>query len=367
MGVAATRLARDAGIPPHAAAAPAATYAWLFSRNVDLAVFGGSAAASLLLLWIGSAAGLLDEPTPEWTWIACVLLVDVAHVYSTSFKVYLDVEELKRRPLLYAAVPAVGLAAAASVYALGAAVFWRALAYLAVFHFVRQQYGWVALYRGRAREYGRAGHLLDSLAIYAATLYPLAYWHASLPRRFDWFLDGDFAAGLPAAIVGALEPVYWGLLALYAARSAYAWLVTKRPNPGKDLVVATTAVCWYAGIVAFDSDYAFTVTNVLIHGVPYLALVYYAGRRRAEAAPASPAGRFFARGLVPFLATLWALAYVEELVWDRAVWGDREWLFGASWEVGALDALLVPLLAVPQIVHYTLDGFIWKRRARGDS
>ena len=128
--------------------------------------------------------------------------------------------------------------------------------------------------------------------------------------------------------------------------------------------MATTAVCWYVGIVAFDSDYAFTVTNVIIHGVPYLALVYFGARRRATATPESPAGRFFARGVVPFLATLWLLAYVEELVWDRAVWHDRSWLFGSAWDVGALEYVLVPLLALPQIVHYTLDGFIWRRRVR---
>ncbi len=337
---------------------------WLFSRGVDLGVFVGSAALSLALLWVGAATGILYDSTPDWAWIPCVLLVDVAHVYSTGFKVYLDTEELRRRPVLYTLVPVVGFAIAFLLYAIGPHVFWRTLAYLAVFHFVRQQYGWVALYRGRRREYDRLGHVVDSAAIYAATLYPLAYWHANLPRHFWWFLEGDFAVGLPSRIVAALEPVYWGVLAVYAARSLYAWLVTGRPNPGKDVVVATTAICWYVGIVAFDSDYAFTVTNVIIHGVPYLALVYFSGRRRAEAAPHSPVGRFFSRGVLPFLLTLWALAFFEELVWDRGVWQDRSWLFGSPWDVGALHFLLVPLLALPQIVHYTLDGFIWKRRVR---
>ena len=35
-------------------------------------------------------------------------------------------------------------------------LFWRVLAYLAVLHFVRQQYGWVALYRAAARATSRA-------------------------------------------------------------------------------------------------------------------------------------------------------------------------------------------------------------------
>lgn len=348
------------------ARATATASPWLFSRGVDLGVFLGSALAALVLLWVGARAGVLGSDTPDWAWIPCVLLVDVAHVYSTGFKVYLDPEELRRRPVLYALVPALGLLAAATLYGLGEMVFWRALAYLAVFHFVRQQYGWVALYRGKVGEHDRLGHALDAATIYAATLWPLAYWHAHLPRAFWWFMRDDFAVRVPVAIVDALAPVYWGLLALYAARSLYAWLVTGRPNPGKDVVVATTAVCWYVGIVAFNSDYAFTVTNVIIHGVPYLALVYFAGRRRAEAVPTAPVGRFFGAGLIAFLATLWALAYVEELLWDRAVWGDRPWFFGEGGDVGALRFAIVPLLALPQIVHYTLDGFIWKRRERAD-
>ena len=63
---------------------------WLFSRGVDLAVFGGSALLALALLGVGAATGALEDATPDWAWVPCVLLVDVAHVYSTPFKVYLD-------------------------------------------------------------------------------------------------------------------------------------------------------------------------------------------------------------------------------------------------------------------------------------
>jgi hypothetical protein len=195
---------------------------------------------------------------------------------------------------------------------------------------------------------------------YIATLYPLIYWHAHLPRRFWWFLKGDFAA-LPSIIEQLVQPVYWLVLCLYLLRSLYRWTFQDKINPGKDIVVMTTAVCWYVGIVAFNSDYAFTVTNVVIHGVPYLALVYwYARTRRAEAARPY---RWLARGPIFFLMTLWLLAYVEEFFWDRSVWHERGWLFGGAWDVQSLKMLLIPLLALPQIVHYVLDGFIWRRKS----
>ena len=56
------------------------------------------------------------------------------------------------------------------------------------------------------------------------------------------------------------------------------------------------------------------------------------------------------------------MAYMEEFFWERAIWQERTWLFGESWNVESLHMFLIPLLAVPQATHYILDGFIWKRR-----
>lgn len=385
---------------PAAPASPAAARGrrWLFSAPVDLAVFGGTAVVSLLLVLAGPWLGAVSaEATPEWTWVTGVLLVDVAHVWSTAFVVYLDPAEWRRRPALYAITPLATLAAGVALYAGGEAVFWRALAYLAVFHFIRQQYGWVMMYRARSGERDRAGRWLDGATVYAATLYPLIVWHTELPRAFWWMKQGDFIAGLPAAAATIAGWIYLALIATYLAR-AVAGAIAGRPVAwGKHVVVAATAACWYVGIVATDTDYAFTVTNVFIHGVPYLALVYLYARaasrepasrdgaaarligpertaavRGARVAhrpdPADPARgsgtrRGHLRGLVVFCATLWAIAYLEELVWDRAIWHDRSWLFGAGGDAGGAALLLVPLLAVPQLTHYVLDGFLWRRRA----
>jgi len=330
---------------------------WLFSARLDLAVFLGSALCGLALVPLGPALGVPGAgDSPEWTWVTGILLVDVAHVWSTAFVVYLDPVERARRAA-YWLVPLAAWLCGVLVYAAaGAAAFWRALAYLAVFHFVRQQWGWVALYRARAGE--RDGRALDAAAIYAATLYPLLYWHAHLPREFAWFLPGDFAA-LPELLATAALPIYVAILALYAARALPGWLRGRPSNPGKDVVVATTALCWYVGIVATNSDYAFTVTNVFVHGVPYLALVFV----YARAQPGGLGARIAAAGPLAFLATIWLLAYAEELLWDRTVWHERGWLFGGgTLDLSAWHSLLVPLLAVPQLTHYVLDGFIWRRR-----
>lgn len=384
----------------HPLAAPAPKLplrsAWIFSPAIDLSVFLGSALFSLALLFAGPLFGLelgsasavgatsAGADSPLWTWILAVLLVDVAHVWSTTFVVYLDPAEWRRRPALYAGAPLGAWLAGIALYQLGGeALFWRALAYLAAFHFVRQQYGWVMMARGRAGERDRFGRWLDGATIYATTLVPLILWHTQLPRAFWWMREGDFAAGLPALLGQLALACYAALGVAYVARAFRSALRARRLARAtgetavipwsKHLVVVTSAACWYLGIVATNSDYAFTVTNVFIHGIPYAALVFLYARGAAEQPQSSSglAARIVRRGALPFLATLWAIAYLEELLWDRAIWREHEALFGFIdlGRLGDLDGLralapwLVPLLAVPQLTHYFLDGFLWRRAA----
>lgn len=333
---------------------------WLVSRRWDVAVFGGSALLAFALLAAGAAFGILGDVMPPWAWVATVLAVDVAHVWATGYRVYLDPGERLRRPALYAGIPVAAYAVGVVLYATSAGLFWRVLAYLAVFHFVRQQYGWVALYRRRLGASTVLDRVLDDAAIYSATLYPVLWWHAHLPREFEWFIEGDFIPGLPTGAAAALLPVHLLIAFLYVARQVFLRAHRRPVSPGKDLVIATTWLTWYVGIVVLDSDYAFTVTNVLVHGIPYLALVWRYGRGRFEGA-AGVMGRVF-RAWPLFLGSLMLAAWLEEWGWDRLVWHERPALFPGpdlTPSVAAL-ALLVPLLALPQSTHYVLDAWIWR-------
>jgi hypothetical protein len=99
------------------------------------------------------------------------------------------------------------------------------------------------------------------------------------------------------------------------------------------------------------------VTNVVIHGIPYFVIVYLGWQRSQGTNEAT----WRWRPLLIFVGAVWALAFVEELFWDRGVWNDRGDLFGEGWRIPNPGEILVPLLGVPQLTHYVLDGFIWKR------
>ena len=333
---------------------------WLFGPGVDLPVFAGSALLSLAFVLAAPWLGAVGD-TPLWAWVLFVVCVDVAHVWSTLFRTYLDPGELHRRPGLYLGAPLAAYLIGVGAYLASPRAFWTLFAYVALTHFVRQQYGWVALYGRKARA-SATERRLDAAAIYAATLGPVVWWHANLPRAFWWFVEGDFLSGLPrgagtvALALHALVLAAWvGFQALRVARG-------EGVQAGKVLLVAATWVAWFGGIVLAQDDFAFTVMNIVLHGVPYFALLFrYSLGRRAEGGYGA-GGALLRAGLPGFLLFLVALALLEEGLWDWIIWHERAALFGASTLELPEDllALVVPLLALPQATHYVLDAFIWK-------
>jgi hypothetical protein len=346
---------------------------WIYSPRVDLLFILGPAFFVILLVFLFRPLleGIASEP--PWLWLALIVGVDVTHVYSTVFRTYLDREELRQRPALYLAAPLVAWVGGCLLYSAGSMVFWRVLAYLAVFHFVRQQYGFMMIY---GRKDAPAFKRLDKLAIYAATLYPLIYWHCT-PRNFNWFMDGDFLqfdSALAAQIAGV---IYGAIMAAYFIKEGVLWRRTGQINWPRNLMLLGTAFSWLAGIVILDNDLAFSAINVISHGVPYLALIWIYGRNQAEWQGEKTThyfqwiGKLFqARWLPAYLGALFLCAYLEEILWDGLVWREHGavlFLANALQEVQSAHTLawLVPLLAMPQITHYILDAYIWRMREPG--
>ena len=338
---------------------------WIHSPVFDGGLILGPPLAAVALVLLVPA--MRSPSVPPWAWLVFVVFIDVAHVYSSLYRTYFDPDELARRRTLYLMTPVLCFAAGVVLYSLGSLVFWRLLAYVAVYHFVRQQYGFVMLYRHRAGERDPLDRRIDALAIYATMLYPLVFWHAAPVRQFSWFVEGDFVR-LPAWTPMLAIGLYTAVLGVFAARQIWLAVRGRRPNWGKIGVVGSTAAVWWVGIVALDSDFAFTVTNVVAHGVPYMALVWLYGRRRWSR-PGAPRRGWLETihqptAVVLFVGLLLALAYFEEGLWDVLVWGEHGTLFGGlalPFELSdAMLALVVPLLTVPQATHYVLDGWIWK-------
>lgn len=315
---------------------------WIWSRNADsFFILAPAFAASLAAFFLPRA--LVEAPLSPVSWFVFVVLIDVAHVYGTLFRTIFAPEEWRQLKSLTLMIALSCWSVGVLLYLWGPEKFWRVLAYVAVFHFIRQQFGFMRVYsRGEvSRPWFR---LADAAFVYAATGYPLLYWHVKGDRAFSWFVKDDFFS---LEGMAGLLPIGLWLLALatlaYGAREVAARRLNGRWNGPRFLIALGTGLVWHVGIVAFNSDFVFTMTNVIAHGLPYMALTWmYA---RSENLPI--ARRYFA---CVFLAVITLAAIGEEGLWKVTADFDATTL---TW--------LVPLLAIPQATHYVLDGFIWTR------
>jgi hypothetical protein len=334
---------------------------WIHNASFDLAfIFAPQIVIAALLVLFPDAVRSLGE-LPTWLWVVLVVGVDVSHVYSTAFRTYFDPRELARKPELYRITPVLGWVAGVVLYTLQPLYFWRALAYLAVFHFIRQQYGFMMMYSSKLRV-GKP--LLDKLAIYAATLYPLLYWHCH-DRKFHWFIANDFFQ-VETPLVSAIGLITYVLILLaYIGAELRSLLRDKTYNIAKNILLGATALTWWIGIISFNNDIAFTATNVIAHGVPYLALIWIY-KRKESARTAKRSLLFSLRGVPLYLLLLLIVAFLEEGIWDSVLWREHAEIFKMFWTQTRLPEfvlpLLVPLLMLPQFLHYVYDAFIWRLR-----
>lgn len=299
-----------------------------------------------------------QEEYPFWIWLIFIVFIDVAHVYATLFKTYFNPVERQRLKKSLIFVPIVCFIVGVLLFNFGIKIFWSFLAYVAVFHFIRQQYGFMKLYLKSEENTNR---YIENLTIYNATLYPMLYWFLSPKKNFNWFTDNEFFKYENLFLLKIITIFYCVIIAVYALYSIKNYIKYRQFNLPKILLVIGTYISWYMGIVYYNNDFIFTAFNVVSHGIPYMGLVYF--NQKHENHLKFIPKLIYLKGLAFFISVILLLAFLEEYLWEVFVWNEnfesiyynyfKEWHF-----------LVVPLLMVPQFTHYILDGIIWKRKTR---
>lgn len=388
---------------------------WFGGRGFDLGFFH----VPIWFCWgvvFCLPSSLMYAKMPIWGWVLIVLLIDVGHVWATVFRTYFDPEHRARNRDLLWGFPLLSFVVAWLLAYISTALFWRVLAYFALYHFIKQQVGITALYHGRLsgvllRGVGEAERtqrkawlgrvrFWDRVCIYIATGLPILYWHTHLPRKISWFAQGDFVSWL--MYTQRLRSVGWG----WSVYDVLVWLVVgvwvgsvvgwvglhvytaKRYDVGlawgKILWVTGTYVNWYLGIVYLDSPFAFALTNVVAHGIPYYGLVYmytenaWRDEERAKRLAWAVWRPYLTRrvfSVALFVVPVLLFSFWEEYFWDLLVHGrDHAAFYGfflrypiAAVKEPAWRAFWIAFLTIPQATHYFLDGFLWKATPRNPS
>src|SRR5690349_13379171 len=119
--------------------------AWIHSPAVDFSLILFPAfLISAVVICFHSVFAQVEE-LPIWAWALLIIGIDVAHVYGTLFRTYLNPTEFQQRKALLILVPIFCWLTGTVLYSFNSLFFWHAITYLAVFHFVRQQYGFMAI------------------------------------------------------------------------------------------------------------------------------------------------------------------------------------------------------------------------------
>ncbi len=345
---------------------------WMFGRYFDLTVLFLPVWLTWLICFI-LPDNVLSANVPLWVWVVFVIGIDVSHVWSTIFRTYLDKEEFNNHKRLLIGSPILVFLVSFLLAGISQSFFWTALAYLAVYHFVKQQYGFLRIYKAKFGQFYQQV-LKDEWMIYLTMLYPIIYWHLSPKRNFVWFTEGDFfllngliTDSIYNSVTAVINVVYWLLI--------IGWVLQELTNNkggnkpfGKILWLVTTAGNWFIGIVYFNSDLAFTLTNIVAHGIPYMALVFfYVEKKKVIKGRSKLRNGLVVANVVLMLVVVLFLAFGEEFLWDTWLYRDNTEFFsrfvpfsGSKFETRWLQAFAFGLLTVPQATHYVLDGFIWK-------
>lgn len=347
---------------------------WLFSAKHDLALLF----FPVWLTWIVAFLlpdHLLQGDIAPWVFLVFVLGIDVGHVWSTLFRTYFDQDEFTQHKWLLISAPLIAFTLSFMLAFISIDLFWRCLAYIAIFHFVKQQYGFMRIYKSKSRGFQKK-IVSDNLAIYTSMLFPILYWHLNLDRNFDWFVEGDFIQyQLPSNLNHYFNyfgsTFYFLIIGGWLIEEVYRKSVTQQSFAiGKVIWVLTTAGNWYLGIVYFNSDLVFTITNVVAHGLPYFALIifYTDGKKALKSSEDSRSSKFQIAYII--ILVVLGLAFFEEFLWDQFVYQEEEGVFQSIFGVPFpeintyIKVFAIATLSVPQITHYIVDGFIWKNNAK---
>ncbi|MGQ2813985.1 hypothetical protein [Leptospira interrogans] len=339
---------------------------WIFKPSLDLTFIIFPGIVSVVFLFILKKYNILPSEINPWTWFCTVLLIDVAHVYSTLFRSYFNMEEWREKKNLLITLPIVCFLFSIFLYSFGTIWFWRIMAYVAVFHFIRQQFGFLALYRKKTTSV-QVPFLFDKITIYLMGGVPILYWHLTDQKReFSWFMEGDFLIYPFPALANSILWLQQIWLCCYILIHIYHFTKYRSIPLGKILLVLNTWIVWFFGIVYFNSDFSFTITNVINHGVPYIFLLfYYTIQNQSEIKIEMFQTGSWIKILSCFLGILFVFAFIEEWIWDSFIWKDHSFIFKNSnfysFELPEfVSALLVSVLFLPQFTHYILDAHLWK-------
>jgi hypothetical protein len=331
---------------------------WIISDKTDL-------------LWFsigGAAAGYLFWALWRYTHVPLLLLVaiwaivfDETHGFATISRTYFDAEERARRGrwlwtslVFFFAIGPVMITLGLGDWLELATELWG------YYHIYKQHYGFMMIYKAKNRDFDPVDMKLDKIFFAAAFYYPFITYP---------FHDKEAAELLPFPILPRPAAIIQDVLLfalifttlVYLVRQIQKVRLGKSVNWPKQVLFAAAIPINYllfrSGMPLLGVYAAVTI----FHNIQYHRLVWFYNQNK-YGREASQARRF---GLATLVNSRW-LAYIAVAAFYATIF-DVVPRFMLRPRIGPGDAslrnqLIFSFFAAPGLLHYWIDGHIWKVR-----
>jgi hypothetical protein len=322
---------------------PARTANWIISRGQDLTWFICSALVSYAVLAMLSAGFPLTPLYLIW-----LVGIDGPHVVATITRTYFDNTERRRLgSLLWVVVPAMAIGPLMVAAGAESLFYVFAIAWLH-YHIAKQHFGFVMLYKYKARERERIDFLLDRWFLLASLMLPFG--------RFAVHSFYPVLAALPA--IQRLEAVvltaYCTVAFMFVLRQIQKWKNEVPLNMPKLLLFsAVVPLQWiafgYAEGSGPDAVLRVGIVLGLFHSFQYHRLMWFHNRNRYSTAEGRSAAGFaavLARRVIYYFGAAVLLNLLLTILPGR--FSPSPFVKAAVWGI--------------PFTHYILDSVIWRVR-----
>lgn len=312
----------------------------------------------------------LDNSTFQFV-IIMVLFIDWAHIFAQYHRIaYNPLEDKKLKwiyPLSYLAfIPImafiVGFASAPYVDTV--------LVYFVVFHFIKQQFGFIKIYSKTDGPKSKIESKLEDAFVYLTMFTPVFYWHVT-PLGYEYKWVSMFIKSPIFIYVFWVSAVAYLVTFLIYVRNEY--LRTKRNkmfNIPKNLSILTAILTW--GLVSILSEATslviFSVT--LTHDLSYTFFVWFIGRRDEHILKKKVnwISWWSVPGFFAYVTVLILISHVIMVVHLEMTF-DHNWAYylygrffnGITRIEGYWLNLGWSLFFATQAHHYFIDRYLWKK------
>jgi hypothetical protein len=245
------------------------------------------------------------------------------------------------------------------------------LAYVAVFHFIKQQVGFILLYDKTTENINSLKFIskkIDTLLTWIITGFPFLYWMMNYESiSLNWFIPWEYifiSRLVPQTeLIWIIYIISILIYIIFQILLIFRWV---KVNPIKYLYILWTAYIWFNGMVVYNSIIVFGFWNILLHGLNYYGIIIgstYQNRNYGKLIQTMK--NFWIVFLsITIISSLLLLGYIEEFFWDQFVWREKTIIFSDFfyniWYDQTILTIIVSILWSIQLTHYILDRYIWR-------